>query len=106
MTCHNCRIEARRNGKRRDGLQRYRCPQCGKTYSDGKQFGVFGHKQIDEQKGLLALQLLLEGTSIRSAQRISGVHRNMIFKLLVIAGERCEALLATKIKAVPVSDVQ
>ena len=29
VTCHNCRIDAKRNGKRADGLQRYRCPQCG-----------------------------------------------------------------------------
>jgi transposase-like protein len=57
MTCHNCRIDANRNGKRPDGLQRYRCPQCGKTYSDKKEFGVIGHKQIGDRKALLALQL-------------------------------------------------
>ena len=106
MTCHNCRIECKKSGKRPDGLQRYRCSQCGKTFSDHKQFGVFGHKQVDDEKGLLALKLLVEGNSIRTAERITGLHRDTIMRLLVIAGERCEALLATKVRNVPVADVQ
>ena len=106
MTCHNCRIEAKRNGKRADGLQRYRCPQCGKTYSDGKQFGVIGHKQIDDSKALLALQLIVEGNSLRVAHRITGLARNTILRLVELAGERCEALLNTKLRNVPVTDVQ
>lgn len=44
---------------------------------------------VPEDKALLAIQLLLEGTSIRSAERITGVHRDTIIKLLVLAGERC-----------------
>jgi transposase-like protein len=34
MTCHNCRIECRRFGKHRNGLQRYRCAQCSKTFTE------------------------------------------------------------------------
>jgi hypothetical protein len=30
VTCHNCVVECKKAGKRRDGLQRYRCAQCGK----------------------------------------------------------------------------
>jgi transposase-like protein/IS1 family transposase len=106
VTCHNCRIDAKRNGRRTDGLQRYRCPQCGKTYSDKKEFGVIGHKQIDDQKALLALSLLVEGNSIRATQRITGLEKRTIIKLVVLAGERCEALLNAKLRNVPVNDVQ
>ncbi len=106
MTCHNCRIDAKRNGKRSDGLQRYRCPQCGKTYSEKKQYGVIGHKQIDDAKALLALNLLAEGNSISTAQRISGLDKKTILKLVEIAGERCEALLTEKVRGLAVSDVQ
>ena len=106
MTCHNCRVICKKAGKRSDGLQRYRCSQCGKTFSDRKQFGMFGHKQIDEQRGLIALKLLVEGCSIRTAERMTGLHRDTIMKLLVIAGEKCENLLAEKIKDIPVQDVQ
>jgi transposase-like protein len=37
MTCRNCRIEARRFGKHRDGLQRFRCTQCGKTFTEARK---------------------------------------------------------------------
>lgn len=106
MTCHNCRIEAAKAGKRSDGLQRYRCTQCGKTFSERKSFGVFGHKQLDEGKALLALKLVVEGNSIRSAERISGLHRDTIMRLVLEAGEKCETLLATAVRNVPVRDVQ
>jgi hypothetical protein len=46
MTCHNCRIGCSKAGKRIDGLQRYRCGQCGKTYSERKEFdNLFNQKQ-------------------------------------------------------------
>ncbi len=106
MTCHNCRIDAKRNGKRPDGLQRYRCPQCGKTYSDKKEFGVIGHKQIDDAKALLALQLIVEGNSLRTVNRVTGLGRNTILRLVELAGERCATLLATKVRNVAAEDVQ
>ena len=106
MTCHSCLVQCKKAGKRSDGLQRYRCNQCGKTFSDRKQFGVFGHKQIDEQKALLALQLIVEGNSLRTVHRITGLGRNTILRLVELAGERCETLLATKVRKVPATDVQ
>jgi transposase-like protein/IS1 family transposase len=95
-----------KHGKRRDGTPRYRCAQCGKTFSEPKRYGVIGHKQVDEDRALLALTLIVEGNSIRSAARITGLEKRTIIRLVVDAGQRCEALLATKIRNVPVSDVQ
>jgi len=46
---------------------------------------------VPEDKALLAIQLLIEGTSIRSTERITGLHRDTIMRLLVLAGERCIA---------------
>ena len=106
MTCHSCRIDAKRNGKRPDGQQRYRCPRCGKTYSEPKQFGSIGHEQIDDQKALLALQLIAEGNSLRAANRITGLARNTILRLVEIAGERCQALLDSVVRNVSATDVQ
>jgi transposase-like protein len=106
VTCHNCRIEAAKAGRRRDGQQRYRCGTCGKTFSEAKDFGIFGHKQVDETSALLALTLIVEGNSVRSAQRISGVDKKTILKLIVNAGQKCEAGLATRVRGAPVNDVQ
>ena len=106
MTCHNCRIEAKKFGKRRNGQQRYRCATCGKTFSDRKDFGVVGHKQLDPIDAMLALKLIVEGNSVRSASRITGLHRDTVVKLILDAGEKCEALLSRVIRNVPVQDVQ
>ena len=105
MTCHNCRVDCVKDGKRPDGQQRYRCAQCGKKFSDPKPTGLF-HKQVDEGRALMALHLIVEGNSIRSAQRITGVDKKTILKLIVIAGQRCENLLSTVVRNVPVQDVQ
>jgi IS1 family transposase len=48
----------------------------------------------------------VEGCSIRTVERITGLHRDAICQLLVIAGERCERLLDHMIQDVPVRDVQ
>jgi transposase-like protein len=103
-----CEAVSAKAGKRADGLQRYRCTSCGTTFSDSKeQEGIFGTKQaVNDTMARLALQLLVEGNSIRSTERITKLHRDTIMKLLVRAGERCEALLASKIQNVPVTDVQ
>ena len=106
MTCHNCRTEMKTHAKYPDGRLRFRCAQCGKTFSEPKQYGVIGHKQIDDDAALLALTLTVEGNSIRSAARVTGLDKKTITKLVVDAGQRCEALLSTKIQNVPVSDVQ
>jgi transposase-like protein/IS1 family transposase len=106
-TCNECGAVCAKAGKRSDGAQRYRCNECGKTSSDQKeQENVFGTKQaVNDSAALLALQLLVEGNSIRSTERITGLHRDTIMKLLVKAGTRCEALM-NSIRNVPVKDVQ
>lgn len=50
--------------------------------------------------------MLAEGNSINSAQRISGLNKKTIMSLLVIAGEKCESLMAQRVQDVPVADVQ
>jgi IS1 family transposase len=57
-------------------------------------------------KALLCLKLLVEGNSIRSTERITGVDKKTIISLLVLAGERCERLMEKKLRKVKVSDIQ
>jgi transposase-like protein len=97
MNCKECSIECRKFGKHRNGLQRFRCPQCGKTYTESHA-RLFGPMIVPEDKGLLAIQLLIEGTSIRSAERITGLHRDTIIRLLVLAGERCIKLMDARMR--------
>jgi transposase-like protein/IS1 family transposase len=106
MTCHNCRIDAPKHGKHRNGLQRFRCWQCGKTFTEPHEEGFLVEMYLSDPSGILALRMLTEGTSVRTAERITGLHRNTILQLVNIAGERCGNLLATKVKGVPATDVQ
>jgi IS1 family transposase len=62
--------------------------------------------QVKPDDAILALRLLLEGNSIRSTERVTGMDRNTIMKLLVIAGEKCEKVMGRLIVNVPVKDVQ
>ena len=105
MTCHNCNTECRKFGKTRKGQQRFRCCQCSKTYSDPRNEQLGGMYTTPE-KIEAVITLLVEGCSNRSIQRITGIDQNTIMKILVLAGDRCERLLESKIQNVPVSDVQ
>jgi IS1 family transposase len=58
------------------------------------------------EKVEVVITLLVEGCSIRSVQRITGVDQNTIMKILVLAGDRCARLLEDKIRGVAVADLQ
>ena len=49
--------------------------------------------RLSLDRALLCLQLIVEGNSIRSTERITSVHRDTILALLVMAGERCTKLM-------------
>jgi IS1 family transposase len=53
---------------------------------------------ISSEKATLALQLLLEGNSLRSTQRITGLDVNTIMTLLLKAGERCARLMDERMR--------
>src|ERR1039457_3912966 len=105
MTCESCEVRCQRFGVHRNGLRRFRCPQCHKTYTEPHRL-TLGEMYISENKMLIALKLLLEGNSIRSTMRITGVDGNTIMKALVLAGERREKVMGRLIVNVPVKDVQ
>src|SRR5579864_7280156 len=97
MLCQQCSCECSRFGKHRNGLQRFRCGSCRKTYTEDHA-RLFGPMTAPQDKALLAVQLLIEGTSIRSTERITGLHRDTIIRLLVLAGERCIKLLDARMR--------
>ena len=106
MTCHNCEIQCKKFGKNRNGSQRFRCSKCSKTFSGEAQPKPLNDMRLPMEKATAVLQLLLEGCSIRSTERITGIHRATIMRLLVIAGEKCEQLMESKVRNVPVADIQ
>jgi transposase-like protein/IS1 family transposase len=97
VTCHNCQSICKRSGKHRNGLQRYSCKQCRKTFTEDHAQPL-GDMRLPMDKAESILKLLVEGMSIRSIERVTGVHRDTIMSLLLLAGERCQRLMDVKMR--------
>jgi transposase-like protein len=98
MNCSECNVECQRFGKHRNGLQSFRCPQCHRTLTE-EQTRLFAPMILPEEKARLAIQLLIEGRRIRTIERITQLHRDTILRLLVLSGERCIALMDTRMRS-------
>jgi transposase-like protein/IS1 family transposase len=105
MTCQACGVFCKLRGKHRNGLQRFKCFQCGKSYTE-EHDKLLGDMTVPEDKALMALQLLIEGTSVRATERLTALHRDTICRLLVLVGEKCERLLSEKIQNIVARDVE
>jgi transposase-like protein/IS1 family transposase len=105
ITCAHCDAPAKKFGRTREGLQRFRCLTCRKTFSE-RPDRPLGDMRLPVDRALLCLHLLCEGNAIRAVERITGTEKKTILRLLVQVGEGCERLLAETVKAVPVQDVQ
>src|SRR5271170_5534655 len=97
MTCHYCRTTCKRFGRHRNGLQRFRCDQCAKTFTEDHERPL-DEMRLPLDKAVHILSLLCEGMSVRSVERVTDVHRDTILRLLVLAGNRCERLMRQKIE--------
>jgi len=54
----------------------------------------------------MCLRMLLEGCSIRTTERLTGVHRDTIIGMMVAAGENCQAFLEETLVDLPVDDLE
>jgi transposase-like protein len=101
-----CQHESRKkNGRDKNGKQRYLCLTCNATFGDSETKPLGGMRTPIKQAAI-ALNLLLEGMSIRSVQRITGLKRGTICDLILTVGENCERLLAERVKNLSVKQVQ
>jgi IS1 family transposase/transposase-like protein len=92
-------------GKDREGNPRRFCKACRKSFGLIPERPL-GRMRISLEKATLCATLLTEGSSIRSTERITGVHRDTVCRLLRVVGEKCERLLSGLVRATEVDDVQ
>jgi hypothetical protein len=62
MTCHSCRIDCRKFGKRKN-RRRYHGTQCRKVFTDARDDTLDG-MYLSVEKAEFVLKLLLEGNSV------------------------------------------
>lgn len=105
MILATCSHETRhKHGKDRHGCQRFKCALCGQTFVDDVRPLADMRTSVD--KVAQAFALMLEGMSVRSVQRMTGLCRETLANLVVRIGAGCQRLLDEKIQSVPVTDVQ
>lgn len=62
--------------------------------------------QLPTDKKITAVAMLCEGNSIRSIQRMTGVHRDTIMRLGVRMGEGCQRIMDERLQNLPCRNVQ
>lgn len=98
-------LEAKKFGRDRYGNPRFRCKLCGKTWTV-KQPKELGAMRVPVATAKIVLRLLVEGNSIRSTERIAGVHRDTVCKLIVRFGEACARFLDEQMHGLTLSHLQ
>jgi IS1 family transposase/transposase-like protein len=92
-------------GRNRNGSARLRCKTCGKTFTE-PQAKPLGNMLAPVADAKMALRLLVEGNSIHSASRITGVHRDTVSKLLVMFGNACQQFMDDKMRNLRLTHLQ
>src|SRR5437773_10801370 len=85
--------------RRNQQIQRFRCKSCGATFSEDRPKPL-GNHYVDFDEAIQVLSLLLEGMSIRAASRVTGLHKRTIMSLLILAGEKAQAVLDIRVQRV------
>src|ERR1700678_2191537 len=100
MTCTRCKHDVCKRfgtyGKRR--IQHWRCNSCKTTFCQPQAQSPLGAMRTSADTAARAIQCLIEVCSIRSTERLTGLNRNTILRLLEVLGPRCERLLDTRLR--------
>ena len=105
MNCQECDGLTKKHGKDRNGNQRFRCLACGKTFIEPKNKPL-GSMYLPEEKAVSVLNLLVEGMSIRSIERVTNVNRNTILSLLEVVGKKCLWIQENLVKGIKVANIE
>ena len=92
-------------GKDRKGQQRWKCKDCGVSWTAYAPKPL-GKMQVDVEKAKLALRMLTEGMSIRGTERTTGIHRDTLCKLVVLFGSGCKQLLDERMRGLKMTHLQ
>src|ERR1700693_2203698 len=98
MTCHNCKIETVKAGRGRNDVQRWKCQQCGKRFSEPRHKPFGADVRLPQKTGCRILQCLVEGNSVRGTARLCDVEKRTVLNMLTLAGETCARLFTERVR--------
>lgn len=94
-----------KNGKSRKGEQRFICKDCKRRWTEDRPRPI-GDMRTDLDRAAMAIQLLVEGSSIRATSRITKLAQDTISSLIIKVGENCGRFLANTVKDVQCNYVE
>jgi len=94
-----------RFGKTRNGTQRYRCKNCGQTFTE-THGTVFYRRQASRETILETLALLAEGVRISSIARAKGIKEDTILDWLRAAARQAVEVEEALLKDYRISQAQ
>jgi transposase-like protein/IS1 family transposase len=97
--------EKMKYGRDRHGNQRYKCLVCGKRFMEAREKPL-GNMYVDVADAKLALRMLVEGASLSSTARITGIDRHTICKVLVKFGNACRHFLDARMVGLKLTHLQ
>ena len=88
-----------KNGHRRNGLQNFKCTDCGTQFVETKGTPFFG-KHLSKREIIKISKHFVEKSSFRGVARATGHHLDTVRKLAGDVAEHCYAVTAFLIKDV------
>lgn len=106
MTCSKCQYgTAKRFGFTKAGTARYRCRDCGATFTEPRPKPLGAHTtSLDDAVNVFTL--LTEGMSVRAIARVTDIHKTTILSLLLTVGANCTALFDERVRNIRTRSVQ
>ena len=104
MTSHCCAAQCQRFGRSYSGGQKYRCKKCLRIFSERRR--TIGNMYLPFETSVKAVNLLVEGNSIRSTARLMDIERNTVISLLANVGRDCSDFLCSRIRNVDISHLE
>ena len=95
------RLRRRRRGSPHSSGDRQRAKGAALSIRPPWTKGKAAMYVLKREKQLAVISALVEGNSIRSIERMTGVHRETIMRLTNRVGEGCQQLLDTRMRALP-----
>src|SRR5215210_465333 len=87
----------RTNGITAAGATRYRCKDCGKSWTESTS--MFGGMRIGMERAEKIVSMICEGVSVLATARLTDTDAHTIIDLVNYLGERCEVFMQENSKA-------
>jgi transposase-like protein len=93
-----------KHGKTEKGYQRYKCPNCGKTFPEHLETLYYG-RHLDAEEIRIILQSHSEGSSLRGISRIIGRAYGTVVSLVRGASQKAQMIHNQEVQKVTTEEV-